>query len=155
MNLIEELGIEKCKRIVNGAPEMAFAYDNYESEYLFEGDIQDGFTVADSECCYLIDDIRTAIADHDSKDGIKKNDFKIGDFIRYMGIDGNTPMFGVYEVVGFSSTQVGGDGYQIKNKLGQIDFCYGDNYALVDCGITDHCTDIRNHVSPNTKVIEG
>ena len=83
----------------------------------------------------------------------KKTDFKIGDNIQYMGIDGNTPHPEIFEVTGFHSTQGGGDGYLIKNNIDQIDFCYGDNYIKVDTK-TDNCSDIKNHISPNTKVIE-
>lgn len=66
MNLIEKLGLEKCKAIVGGAPE---GCDSYETDtHVFD-----------------LDDLRTAITDHDR---------------------------------------------------------------------TDHCSDIKNHISPNTKVIE-
>lgn len=136
-------------------------------------------------------DLRTAIAKHDSRA------FKIGDDIRYMGIDRKTPHPEIFKVVGFDSMPGGGDGYKIKNCLGQIDFCYGDNYVLVDCdaiklcigcgspdlhkggeikepkmcfdcfaemvGFTrtsngfvesDEVIDIRNHVSPSTRVVD-
>ena len=83
----------------------------------------------------------------------KKTNFKIGDKIQYIGLDRNTPHPEIFEVVGFDSTQGGGDGYQIKNKIGQIDFCYGDNYIKIDLN-TDYCSDIVNHISPLTKVIE-
>lgn len=82
--------------------------------------------------------------------------FKMGDRIRYMGINAKTPHPEIFEVVGFDSMPGGGDGYKIKNKLGQTDFCYGDNYMKVDSAtddLTDSCIDIRNHVSPNTVVV--
>lgn len=77
MNLIEKLGLEKCKAIVDGAPEDTLIYDlNSENYYisrpLYEWDI-------------LISDLRTAIAAHER---------------------------------------------------------------------TDHCSDIKNHISPNTEVID-
>ena len=67
MNLIEELGIEKCRAIVDGAPEDCDAYET--DTHVFD-----------------LDDLRAAIADHDH---------------------------------------------------------------------TDHVTDIRNHISPNTRVSEA
>ena len=84
MNLIEELGLEKCKAIVGGANELDFAYDLIVQEYLRSGDIQDGYSIDHYENCIVIDDLCTAIANHN----------------------------------------------------------------------TDHCTDIRNHISPLTEVIE-
>lgn len=77
MNLIEKLGLEKCKQIVDVAPEWAESFNVYLAAYgsggiPCKGDI-------------LLADLRTALADHDR---------------------------------------------------------------------TDTCSDIRNHVSPNTKVIE-
>ncbi len=66
MNLIEKLGLEKCKQIVDGAPEGCDAYET--DAHVFD-----------------LDELRAAIADHDR---------------------------------------------------------------------IDTCSDIRNHISPNTKVIE-
>ena len=74
MNLIEELGLEKCQAIVDGAPEGAECY----SWRLVDSGVRDN-TV-------YLDDLRAAIADHDR---------------------------------------------------------------------TDHVTDIRNHISPNTRVSEA
>jgi len=79
MNLIEKLGLEKCKQIVDGAFKRAVVYNTKCDEY---------FDVA-CACCVddevNLSDLRTALADHDR---------------------------------------------------------------------IDTCTDIRNHISPNTKVIE-
>lgn len=66
MNLIEKLGLEKCKAIVDGAPEGCDAYET--DTHVFD-----------------LDELRAAIADHER---------------------------------------------------------------------TDHCSDIANHISPNTKVSE-
>ena len=77
MDLIEKLGLEKCKQIVDGAPDWSNSYDLKGKDY-WKGGI---FSTAVS-----INDLRTAIADHER---------------------------------------------------------------------TDDCTDIKNHLSPNTKVIEG
>ena len=76
MNLIEKLGLEKCKQIVDGAPEWSNSYDLKGKDY-WKGGV---FATAVS-----IDDLRTEIANHER---------------------------------------------------------------------TDTCSDIKNHISPNTKVIE-
>ena len=78
MNLIEELGLEKCKQIVDGAPAIANFYIPSKAGYTRMGSVLlDG--------AISLNDLRAAIADHDR---------------------------------------------------------------------IDTCSDIRNHVSPNTKVIE-
>lgn len=77
MNLIEKLGLEKCKQIVEGAPDWSNSYDLKGKDY-WKGGV---FATAVS-----IDDLRTEIANHER---------------------------------------------------------------------TDTCSDIKNHISPNTKVIEG
>ena len=85
MNLIEKLGLEKCKAIVDGA-----SGSNDETHYCTE--VRDYIRIIDyGTCphCILISDLRTAIADHT------------------------------------------------------------DNLSHFD-----HCGDIANHISPNTKVIE-
>lgn len=82
MNLIEKLGLEKCKAIVGGAPSDATtARLFFNSDQFLYGRCHHHL----SERVLLIEDLRTAIADHER---------------------------------------------------------------------TDHCTDIRNHISNNTKVIE-
>ncbi len=77
MNLIEKLGLEKCKQIVDGAPEWAESFNVYLAAYGSGGIPCKGDV--------LIKDLRTDLADHDR---------------------------------------------------------------------IDTCTDIKNHISPNTKVIE-
>lgn len=82
MNLIERLGLEKCKAIVDGA-----SGGNDETHYCTEArDYIRSIDYGTCPHCILISDLRTAIADHER---------------------------------------------------------------------TDNCTDIRNHISNNTKVIEG
>ena len=78
MNLIEKLGLEKCKQIVDGAPAIANFYIPSKVGYTRMGSVLlDG--------AISLNDLRTALVDHDR---------------------------------------------------------------------TDHCSDIKNHISPNTKVIE-
>ena len=79
MNLIEKLGLEKCKQIVDGAPEWA-------QGFCFELSVYAASSKGDKLDITCLDDLRTALADHDR---------------------------------------------------------------------TDHVTDIRNHISPNTRVSEA
>lgn len=78
MNLIEKLGLEKCKQIVDGAPEWA-------QGFCFELSVYAASSKGVKLDITCLDDLRSALADHDR---------------------------------------------------------------------IDTCSDIRNHISPNTKVIE-
>ena len=79
MNVIEKLGLKKCKGIVDGASnESGYYCTNVEVYHLCDD-------LLSHECCINLFDLRTALADHKR---------------------------------------------------------------------TDHCTDIKNHISPNTKVSE-
>lgn len=138
MTTINNLTIEQMREIVDVAPTWAIWWCVEKKKFL---------DFIPCSGCLVVEDLRTAIAQHD-------REFKIGDHIRYMGIDRKSPHPEIFEVVGFDSMPVGGNGYKIKNRLGQIDFCYGDNYALVNCDTTDHVTDIRNHVSLSTRVVD-
>ena len=118
MNLIQELGIEKCRAIVDGAPELAFAYDSIDCEYMFCGDIQDGYSINDYKDCFDLNDFRTAIAEHEKCQHKWNETTSNGDAYRF------------FVCKHCDSTQ---------------------NYVPFE---SDNCSDIRNHVSPNTKVIE-
>ena len=65
MNLIEELGLEKCRQIVDGAPDWAV-------NFCLSDDIDDMPYTDELEgsCDYCVDlnDLRAAIADHDRTD---------------------------------------------------------------------------------------
>jgi len=107
MNLIEELGLEKCQAIVHGAPELT---TNYKDGKYYEEWFPGKWTVFDGkhwqDCkkpkrgLICIIDLRTAIAEH------------------------GTPA---------------NKGTRNTDNLSHS---------------TDHCTDIRNHISPLTGVIE-
>ena len=112
MNLIEELGLEKCQSIVDGAPELT---TNYKDVKYYEEWFPGKWTVFDGkhwqDCkkpkrgLICIIDLRTAIANHDlTVSNSSQNDKQID--------------------------------LSIKKD------------------IEDHCTDIRNHISPLTGVIE-
>ena len=61
MNLIEELGLEKCKQIVSGAPAIANFYIPSKAGYTRMGSVLlDG--------AISLNDLRAAIADHDRID---------------------------------------------------------------------------------------
>ena len=60
MYLIKELGLEKCKQIVDGAPEWAESFNVYLVAY--------GSVGIPCKGDVLITDIRTAIADYDRID---------------------------------------------------------------------------------------
>ena len=100
MNLIEELGIEKARAIVDGALEGRDTYCLDAKDYFKQLPIMKRCSV-----CVDLDDLRTAIAEHDlTVSNLSQNDKQID--------------------------------LSIKKD------------------IEDHCTDIRNHISPLTGVIE-
>ena len=116
MNLIEELGLEKCKQIVEGAPDWSNSYDLKGKDY-WKGGV---FATAVS-----IDDLRTAIDHH------------------YYG-QSEEKELEQYAVLS-------------QEKIEGGAMLVGDNSKVVQMvrDITDNCTDIKNHISPNTKAIEG
>ena len=100
MNLIEKLGLEKCRAIVDGALEGRDTYCLDAKDYFKQLPIMKRCSV-----CVDLDDLRTAIANHDlTVSNSSQNDKQID--------------------------------LSIKKD------------------IEDHCTDIRNHISPLTGVIE-
>ena len=116
MNLIEELGIEKARAIVDGTPSGATDYSNEDGEIIYYQKTNN-LIYWDSELglwdeVYFsmpelksLPDLRTAIANHDlTVSNSSQNDKQID--------------------------------LSIKKD------------------IEDHCTDIRNHISPLTGVIE-
>ena len=60
MNLIEELGLEKCKQIVDGAPDWAVSVNLHNGMYYDLREVSRGDL-------WLMD-LRTALADHDRID---------------------------------------------------------------------------------------
>lgn len=60
MNLIEELGLEKCQEIVDGAPSWAKSYCIEAADYWNEE--------SKYPCCVDVSDLRAAIADHERTD---------------------------------------------------------------------------------------
>jgi len=117
MNLIEKLGLEKCKEIVDGAPAIANFYIPSKAGYTRMGSVLlDG--------AISLNDLRAAIDHH------------------YYG-QSEQKELEQYAVLS-----------QEKIEGGAV--LVGDNSKVVQMvrGITDTCTDIKNHISPNTKVID-
>ena len=121
MNLIEKLGIKKCRAIVDGAPEWASHYVpdrdkiiccHNEDHFYFRDQVKLGVEHI------RLSDIRTAIAEHEKCQHKWNETTSNGDAYRF------------FVCKHCDSTQ---------------------NYVPFEA---DHCTDIRNHLSPNTKVIE-
>lgn len=121
MNLIEKLGLEKCKQIVeNHATCYMPRIFKYWSESLND------YVLAEKYATASVEAIRTAIAnhecDHDWEDISCNGDLERQLICTYCSMKKSEP-------------------FALNVK----------RWSEED---TDHCTDIRNHVSPNTKVSE-
>ena len=111
MNLIEKLGLEKCKQIVDGAPAIANFYIPSKAGYTRMGSVLlDG--------AISLNDLRAAISNHEKCQHEWNETTSNGDVYRF------------FVCKHCDSTQ---------------------NYVPFEA---DHCTDIKNHISPNTKVID-
>ena len=129
MNLIKELGLEKCKQIVDGAPIGTTDYSDEDCEIVYYqktnniiywddvSDVWDEVYFHTPELKSL-SELRTAIANHEKCQHDWNETTSNGDAYRF------------FVCKHCDSTQ---------------------NYVPFEA---DHCTDIRNHISPNTKVIE-
>ena len=129
MNLIEELGIEECCAIVDGAPEWASHYVpdrdkticcHNEDHFYFRDQVKLGVEHI------RLNDLRTAIAAYD--------------YNRTDNLSHFTD----------NCTDIRNHDLSVSNSSQndtQIDLS-------IKMDIEDNCTDIRNHISPNTKVIE-
>lgn len=58
---IKDHGVEKAREVVSGASELWFAYDAHDQVYMRCGDIQDGYSIADYEDCFLLDDLKRLV----------------------------------------------------------------------------------------------
>ena len=116
MDLIKELGLEKCKAIVDGAPAIANFYLPGNGYTRMGSILLDG--------AISLKDLRTAIANHEKCQHDWNETTSNGDAYRF------------FVCKHCDSTQ---------NYVPFKD----DNPSHFD-----HCTDIRNHISPLTGVIE-
>ena len=136
MYLIKELGLEKCKQIVDGAPGWATtyctAYAAYGATFHWYGACKN---------CYELPALRTAIADHDRYWYGQSEEKELEQYaiLSQEKIEGGAVLVG-----NFTSIQE-----QLKSELNN---CSKKDSSEIS--ITDHCTDIRNHISPLTGVIE-
>ena len=115
MNLIEKLGLEKCKQIVDEAPEGYRGFNLLLREYVRSVWFSQDVSIAEKK----------AKIDHHYYGKKKKKELEQYALLSQEKIEGGA-MFA------------------------------GDNSKVVQMvrDITDHCSDIKNHISPNTKVIE-
>ena len=119
MDLIKELGLEKCKQIVDGAPAIANFYIPSKAGYTRMGSVLlDG--------AISLNDLRTAIAshecDHDWEDISCNGDLERQLICTYCSMKKSEP-------------------FALNEK----------RWSQED---EDSCVDIKNHISPSTKVIE-
>ena len=125
MNLIEKLGLEKCKAIVDGAQDSDGLYDLVQNKYISWEDSSIGMVFM-VDRFIEISDLRTAIAnhecDHDWENITCNGDLERQLICTYCSIKKSVP-------------------FELNAK----------QWADED---TDHCTDIRNHIGPLTGVIE-
>ena len=136
MNLIEELGLEKCQAIVHGAPDWATtyctAYAAYGATFHWYGACKN---------CYELPALRTAIADHD----------------RYWYGQSEEKELEQYAILSQEKIEGGavlvGDFTAIQEQL-QTELNNCSKKDSSEISITDDCTDIRNHISPLTEVTE-
>ena len=142
MNLIEELGLEKCKAIVEGAPEGSHLFFHFCRQFKNRVDYykyffnhfqmwlpdHGWFPIHEdlAEDALNLEDLRTAIAAYDCN-----------------------PTDNLSHLTD-NCTDISNHDLSVSNPSQndkQIDLS-------IKMDIEDNCTDIRNHLSPNTKVIE-
>ena len=136
MDLIKELGLEKCKQIVDGAPEGRDTYCLDAKDYFKQLPIMKRCSV-----CVDLDDLRTAIAEHDQHwyGQSEEKELEQYSLLQQEKIEGGAALVG-----DFTAIQE-----QLQTELNN---CSKKDSSEIS--ITDHCTDIRNHISPLTGVIE-
>lgn len=119
MNLIEELGIEKCREILDGAPEdgthfkLSFGLSIFYLLSSGDGAAPAGLWIDDGD------------ESHWSVSAYKNFELFVAEN-RFISVE------------------------DLRTAIAAYDCNHTDNLSH----LTDHCTDIRNHLSPNTKVIE-
>ena len=146
MNLIEKLGLEKCKQIVDGAPEGSEMWRDMDS------------VCSPGEVLYYWW-FGGALLVHDAEKG----------WIKSIYHDGNEYILDQLELLSDLKSEIDHHYYDrseaeelasyavlSQEKIEGGAMFVGDNPKVVQMvrDITGYCTDIKNHISPNTKVIE-
>lgn len=146
MNLIEKLGLEKCKQIVDGAPEGSEMWRDMDS------------VCSPGEVLYYWW-FGGALLVHDVEKGWVKSIYH----------DGSEYILDQLELLSDLKSEIDHHYYGrseaeelaayaelSQEKIEGGAMFVGDNSKVVQMirDITDHCSDIKNHISPNTKVIE-
>ena len=151
MNLIEELGIEKARAIVDGAPEWATtyctAYAAYGATFHWYGACKN---------CYELPALRTAIADHDRYWYGQSEEKELEQYaiLSQEKIEGGAMLVGDFKNNLTSSEYKNYFQAERMRTVVNAGTAVTNHIATANKDITDHCTDIRNHISPNTKVSE-
>ncbi|WP_423854109.1 hypothetical protein [Acinetobacter guillouiae] len=160
MTTINNLTIEQMREIVSKAPSNAESYQGgyyfrESPQFMFHNGFHDQWNLTDNDGLYFkaagfhpvrIDDLRTAIAEHD-------REFKVGDLVVHPKFDNKK----IYEII-----EIKGDLFTVFYDRNSHSFRSDLRHATpseIKAGHriddnTDHVTDIRNHVSPSTRVVD-
>lgn len=145
MNLIEKLGLEKCKQIVDGAPEHSYAVVPCADGEMYFAQREDGkwFRYSDGYQKWLeywgkCDPMDVAIKLTDLKSEIDQH---------YYGRS-EAEELAAYAVLSQEKIEGGamlaGDFSKVRERI----------QSVFEDDRTDYVSDIRNHISPTTVVIE-
>ena len=146
MNLIEELGLEKCQAIVDGAPEGRDTYCLDAKDYFKQLPIMKRCSV-----CVDLGNLRTAIADHNQNLSEQRARFEKAYSLKFPESKVTLLPNGNYS--GWIKQKKWKDWQAKQEQLqSKLNNCSAKDSSEIN--ITDHCTDIRNHISPLTGVIE-
>ena len=170
MNLIEKLGLEKCKAIVDGAPEnsqavvpcsdgeMYFAQRG-DGEWLLYSDVYQKWLEYCGWCdpmdvAIKLSDICAAIAEHDQYWYGQSEEKELEQYalLSQEKIEGGAMLVGDFKNNLTSSEYKNcfqAERMRTVVNIGTAIANHTDNFSHFD-----HCSDIRNHISPNTVVIE-
>ena len=154
MNLIEELGIETCRAIVDGAKwSTHFRTDTKEyvccpneAHFYFRENVERGVEFI------RIDDLRTAISAHDQHwyGQSEEKELEQYSLLQQEKIEGTAALVGDFTAIQEQlQTELNNCSKKDSSEI-SISDCCTDNLSH----FTDNCTDIRNHLSPLMKVIE-
>jgi hypothetical protein len=175
MNLIEKLGLEKCKQIVDGAPEGSEMWRDMDSvcspgEVLYYWWFGGALLVHDGEKGWiksiyhdgneyildqleLLSDLKSEI-DHHYYGQSEEKELEQYALLSQEKIEGGAMLIGDFKNNLTSSEYKNYFQAERMRTVVNAGIAVTNHIATANKDITDHCTDIRNHISPNTKVIE-